>query len=184
MVRAGQRSKDDTSAASMANSISSSHTVDQNSTAWRATRSSGWFIPRTVNFVRVSSYEGRKEWIAYTKKSSLHVIAHLVVIKAHNPHKCFEGGSLHLDSLVLCGFTHDLHDIISLALCIGEKWDYRRKNSSYLSLKIVFDKVERIVKGLDGSELHFRRWLLPAGALNDGCEDLIGAKLENFWSLV
>lgn len=59
-----------------------------------------------------------------------------------------------------------------------------KANLSYLSLEIVLDKIERIVKGLDGSELHFGRRLLPAGALNDGCEDLIGANLENFWGLL
>jgi hypothetical protein len=63
MIQTGWRWEDDTSAASMANSISSSHTVDQNSTAWRATRSSGWFMPRTVNFTRVSPHKGKKEWI-------------------------------------------------------------------------------------------------------------------------
>jgi len=55
---------------------------------------------------------------------------------------------------------------------------------SYFTLKIVLDKVERIVKGLYSSELHIGRWLLPAGALNHSGEDLIGAKLENFWSLM
>lgn len=128
--------------------------------------------------------KGERGGYPYTKESPLHVIAHLVVIKAHNPHKCFEGSSLHLNSLVLCGFAHDLHDIISLPLHIGEKWVCRKQNLSHLSLEIVFDEVERIVKGLDGSELYFGRRLLPAGALNDGSEDLIGAKLENFWSLM
>lgn len=59
-----------------------------------------------------------------------------------------------------------------------------RQKLSYLSLEIVLDKIERVVKGLDGSELHFGGWLLPAGALDDGCEDLIGANLENFWGLM
>jgi len=59
--------------------------------------------------------------MTYTEESSLHVIAHFVVIKAHNSHKCFEGSSLHLDGLVLCGFAYDLHDVISLTLCISEK---------------------------------------------------------------
>ena len=59
-----------------------------------------------------------------------------------------------------------------------------RQKLSYLSLEIVLDKIERIVKGLDGGELHIGGRLLPAGALNDSCEDLIGANLENFRGLM
>ena len=52
----------------------------------------------------------------YTKQSTFHVIAHLVVVQRHDLHQAFECANLDGGICVLCSLADDLHDVVPLAL--------------------------------------------------------------------
>ena len=117
------RRQDVTCKASLFKLISSSQTVDQNSTACMATLLSGCFIPKTVNFQRSQcavKYQVRST--TYAEQCLFHIKAHVVVIIGHDRHEALKGSDLNGRTRVLCGFANNLHDVISLTLEIGTSW--------------------------------------------------------------
>lgn len=80
------------------------------------------------------------EEVTYSEQCLLHVQVHFVVVETHDPDKTLKGADLYLRARVLSGLTDDLHDVVALAL----------------ALKVLANKLERVVEGVDRGELDFR----------------------------
>lgn len=100
-------------------SISSSHTVLQNSIACSATFSFGLRIPFRVNCFVSSLHLYQLLAETYTEQSPLHVECHLFVVKRHDSDKTLVCANLHIFRCALSGFANDLHDVITFALLVS-----------------------------------------------------------------
>ena len=92
----------------------------------------------------------------YTKQSTFHVIAHLVVVQRHDLHQAFECANLDGGICVLCSLADDLHDVVPLALNTGfesQVPDICMMNYRYLAIEVVTDELKRIQQRLNSCEL-------------------------------